>query len=205
MQRPNATCAQNSAPVPAALALLGTVPSQTLQASCVHRIIASLQCVASIHGATIRSIFRTRASWGALAGRELQWASPLTLDSIVKYPDPKLLAPNAKVGVFGEPLKKLAAEMFDVMYKCAPACWPGGPWRPATPGGLHFRANAQARLHAVCCAHAVARMVESQQWADACCHEEAGGVEATALAARTWQRACRATSQCAACMLESRA
>jgi hypothetical protein len=51
-------------------------------------------------------------------GTQLQWESPLTLKSIVKYPSPILRAPNAQVGVFGEPLKKLAAEMLDVMYLC---------------------------------------------------------------------------------------
>ena len=56
---------------------------------------------------------------GRRAGSKLEWKSPLTVDDIRKYPDPVLRAPNAKVGVFGEPLKALAAEMFDVMYKCA--------------------------------------------------------------------------------------
>lgn len=48
---------------------------------------------------------------------ELEWDSPLTLESILKYPHPKLRAPNARIGVFGEPLQRLANEMFDVMYR----------------------------------------------------------------------------------------
>ncbi|KAK9812791.1 hypothetical protein WJX72_003847 [[Myrmecia] bisecta] len=43
----------------------------------------------------------------------LEWESPL---SIIRYPDPRLRAVNARIGVFDERLKQLAAEMFDVMY-----------------------------------------------------------------------------------------
>jgi hypothetical protein len=49
----------------------------------------------------------------------LEWDNPLTLNSILKYPHPKLRAKNASVSVFGEPLQKLADEMFEVMYQCA--------------------------------------------------------------------------------------
>jgi len=48
---------------------------------------------------------------------KLEWDSPLTLDSIIKYPDPRLRAENARITAFGDDLKKLAAEMFDIMYK----------------------------------------------------------------------------------------
>jgi len=42
------------------------------------------------------------------------WERPLT---ILNYPDPRLRAPNAKIGVFDERLQQLAAEMFDLMYE----------------------------------------------------------------------------------------
>lgn len=42
----------------------------------------------------------------------------MTLKDIVKYPDPRLRAPNATIKVFGERLQDLANELFDVMYKC---------------------------------------------------------------------------------------
>eukprot|EP00193_Tetraselmis_chui_P022968 CAMPEP_0177777364 /NCGR_PEP_ID=MMETSP0491_2-20121128/15315_1 /TAXON_ID=63592 /ORGANISM="Tetraselmis chuii, Strain PLY429" /LENGTH=284 /DNA_ID=CAMNT_0019296433 /DNA_START=136 /DNA_END=990 /DNA_ORIENTATION=- len=48
---------------------------------------------------------------------KLEWKSPLTLDSIVKYPSPVLRAPNGRVATFGDDLKQLAAEMFEVMYQ----------------------------------------------------------------------------------------
>ncbi|KAJ4834180.1 Peptide deformylase 1B, chloroplastic [Turnera subulata] len=45
---------------------------------------------------------------------DLQFESPL---EIVKYPDPILRAKNKRIETFDENLKKLVAEMFDVMYK----------------------------------------------------------------------------------------
>ena len=45
---------------------------------------------------------------------ELVWQRPLT---ILNYPDPRLRAPNARIGVFDDRLRELAAEMFDVMYR----------------------------------------------------------------------------------------
>mmetsp|Transcript_34717 Transcript_34717/g.86891 ORF Transcript_34717/g.86891 Transcript_34717/m.86891 type:complete len:278 (-) Transcript_34717:110-943(-) len=48
---------------------------------------------------------------------KLEWKSPLTLDSIEKYPSPVLRAPNGRIATFGEDLKKLAAEMLEVMYQ----------------------------------------------------------------------------------------
>lgn len=45
---------------------------------------------------------------------KLEWSKPL---EIVKYPDPRLRAKNARVGVFDETLAALAADMMDVMYE----------------------------------------------------------------------------------------
>lgn len=45
---------------------------------------------------------------------DLQFEVPL---KIVEYPDPKLRVKNKKIGTFDDNLKKLADEMFDVMYK----------------------------------------------------------------------------------------
>ena len=44
----------------------------------------------------------------------LEWKRPL---EIVKYPDPRLRAVNAKVGVFDATLLQLAKEMIEVMYQ----------------------------------------------------------------------------------------
>lgn len=44
---------------------------------------------------------------------ELKWSKPL---EIVKYPDPRLRAVNAKVGVFDASLMDLAKEMIQIMY-----------------------------------------------------------------------------------------
>ena len=59
---------------------------------------------------------------------ELAWERPLT---VLNYPDPRLRAPNARIGVFDDRLRQLAAEMFDVMYRrdptpplCLSAPWP---------------------------------------------------------------------------------
>jgi peptide deformylase len=45
---------------------------------------------------------------------QLQWASPL---QVVPYPDPRLRAPNGRVGAFDDSLRRLAEEMFVVMYE----------------------------------------------------------------------------------------
>eukprot|EP00887_Chlorella_sp_A99_P004052 scaffold11.g4052.t1 len=45
---------------------------------------------------------------------ELKWETPL---KVLQYPDPRLRAQNARVGVFDESLRRLAAEMFEVMYE----------------------------------------------------------------------------------------
>jgi len=45
---------------------------------------------------------------------KIEWKSPL---EVLKYPDPRLRAVNAKVGVFDERLKALASEMLEVMYQ----------------------------------------------------------------------------------------
>lgn len=47
---------------------------------------------------------------------QLQWSSPL---EVLQYPHPRLRAPNARLSqpAFGEELSRLAAEMFDIMYR----------------------------------------------------------------------------------------
>ncbi|EFJ45053.1 hypothetical protein VOLCADRAFT_45493, partial [Volvox carteri f. nagariensis] len=45
---------------------------------------------------------------------KLSWTSPL---QIVKYPDPRLRAVNARIGVFDDSLLRLANEMIEVMYQ----------------------------------------------------------------------------------------
>lgn len=45
---------------------------------------------------------------------EIKWESPL---QVLKYPDPRLRAVNAKIGTFDENLQKLAKEMLDIMYE----------------------------------------------------------------------------------------
>jgi peptide deformylase len=44
----------------------------------------------------------------------LEWTAPL---SIIKYPDPRLRAVNAKIAVFDQTLANLANQMFDIMYQ----------------------------------------------------------------------------------------
>ena len=56
-----------------------------------------------------------RASCHAVT--ELVWETPL---QIIHYPDPRLRARNARVGVFDERLAQLSRELFEVMYNgCA--------------------------------------------------------------------------------------
>ncbi|GLI60620.1 hypothetical protein VaNZ11_002782 [Volvox africanus] len=45
---------------------------------------------------------------------KLEWTSPL---HIVKYPDPRLRAVNARIGVFDDSLLRLAKEMIEIMYQ----------------------------------------------------------------------------------------
>ena len=45
---------------------------------------------------------------------KLEWTSPL---QIIKYPDPRLRAVNAKINVFDESLMRLAKEMIEIMYQ----------------------------------------------------------------------------------------
>jgi peptide deformylase len=45
---------------------------------------------------------------------KLEWATPL---SIIKYPDPRLRAVNAKIAVFDDSLKQLASQMMEIMYQ----------------------------------------------------------------------------------------
>lgn len=44
----------------------------------------------------------------------LEWQSPL---EILLYPDPRLRAPNSRIGVFDSRLKQLSEELFEAMYK----------------------------------------------------------------------------------------
>jgi peptide deformylase len=44
----------------------------------------------------------------------LQWQAPL---AIIRYPDPRLRAVNAKIGVFDDKLRQLAKQMLEVMYQ----------------------------------------------------------------------------------------
>lgn len=50
---------------------------------------------------------------GPVLKDSVQWTSPL---SIVKYPDPVLRAPNAIIDCFDDNLRRLAEEMFEIMY-----------------------------------------------------------------------------------------
>jgi peptide deformylase len=45
---------------------------------------------------------------------KIEWSQPLR---IVKYPDPRLRAKNARVAVFDDSLLALAKEMMKVMYE----------------------------------------------------------------------------------------
>ena len=45
---------------------------------------------------------------------ELKWERPLR---VVKYPDPRLRAQNARIATFDDSLQQLAAEMFTIMYQ----------------------------------------------------------------------------------------
>lgn len=44
---------------------------------------------------------------------DLTWDRPL---DIIKYPDPRLRAVNAKIGTFNDKVKQLGMEMLEVMY-----------------------------------------------------------------------------------------
>lgn len=60
----------------------------------------------------------------------LQWSSPL---QVLQYPHPQLRAVNARLSpaAFGPELRKLADEMFDIMYRCVSR--DGGPPLSASP------------------------------------------------------------------------
>lgn len=47
------------------------------------------------------------------AVKDLTWERPL---EIITYPDPRLRAVNARIGVFDERVKQLGQEMLEVMY-----------------------------------------------------------------------------------------
>lgn len=44
----------------------------------------------------------------------LEWQEPL---QVIKYPDPRLRAPNARIAKFDDKLKELAQKMFQIMYQ----------------------------------------------------------------------------------------
>lgn len=50
----------------------------------------------------------------AVLVENLEWREPL---QVVKYPDPQLRAPNARIAKFDEKLKELARQMFQIMYQ----------------------------------------------------------------------------------------
>ena len=50
---------------------------------------------------------------------KLEWKSPL---EIVKYPDPRLRAVNAKIGVFDDSLQALAKEMVKKAIRLPTGC-----------------------------------------------------------------------------------
>ena len=58
----------------------------------------------------------------ARAVTDLSWESPLR---IIHYPDPRLRARNARIGVFDERLARLSRELFEVMYNGCAAAGPG--------------------------------------------------------------------------------
>jgi peptide deformylase len=66
--------------------------------------------------------------------------------SILKYPHPKLRAPNGRVTEFGEPLKKLTNEMFNVMYQL---CSHQVHW-PCLLAALRLQSAAHTDSH-ICC------------------------------------------------------
>jgi hypothetical protein len=45
---------------------------------------------------------------------KIEWQQPL---QVLKYPDPRLRAVNARVGVFDDNLRELAKQMLQVMYE----------------------------------------------------------------------------------------
>lgn len=53
-------------------------------------------------------------TWMCLTVDKLEWERPL---QIVKYPDPRLRAVNARVNCFDDSLVQLAKEMIEVMYQ----------------------------------------------------------------------------------------
>ena len=70
------------------------------------------------------------SSWCS-AVKELHWHSPL---QIIRYPDPRLRAANARIGVFDESLEKLGRELLDTMYKAYVLHLTNGP--PIQGAGL---------------------------------------------------------------------
>ena len=66
--------------------------------------------------------------------KELHWERPL---QIIKYPDPRLRAVNARIGIFDDRVRQLGQEMLEVMYNgCAGTSHSrisGHVWSPVMP------------------------------------------------------------------------
>ena len=60
------------------------------------------------------SVLKIRSVLSDAAVKDLQWSRPL---QIIKYPDPRLRAVNAKIGSFDSKLEQLGKELLEVMYK----------------------------------------------------------------------------------------
>jgi peptide deformylase len=76
---------------------------------------AALHCLGQLSSCQVPTTSAAAAAAAAAAAVDkLEWSTPLC---IIKYPDPRLRAVNAKIGVFDDSLKQLANQMFDVMYQ----------------------------------------------------------------------------------------
>jgi hypothetical protein len=73
---------------------------------------AALHCLGQLSSCQVPTTAAAAAA--AAAVDKLEWSTPLC---IIKYPDPRLRAVNAKIGVFDDSLKQLANQMFDIMYQ----------------------------------------------------------------------------------------
>lgn len=88
------------------------VPTGECCLLCKDRACQSCQdCLHVLGRGTSRNFAKVSTCLAAVTS--LEWQSPL---SILKYPDPRLRAVNAKIGVFNETLLRLAKEMIEVMY-----------------------------------------------------------------------------------------
>ena len=87
------------------------------------------------------SMMRSLALAGAVD--ELRWDGPL---EVLQYPHPKLRAQNARLNDFGPNLQRLAAEMFEIMYR-----WASKPW-----GQLIVLCISRTAFHAKAVDHYIA-------------------------------------------------